>query len=99
MKYFLPGNSYCGSNCLSKLITPAFSTVYIGSTSLPIQYVVMVSVSLFHFLLCCLYFCATSRLQDRRLYCLIIFGGIILGVQSVLKNYNCFLVVALVGKR
>ena len=28
------------------------------------------------------------RLRCRRLYCLIIFGGVIYGVQSVQKNYN-----------
>ena len=55
VKYFLPGNLYCGSNCFSKLIKPGFSTVYNGNISLPMQWVIA-SVSLCHFLLCCSYF-------------------------------------------
>ena len=38
------------------------------------------------------------RLRDSCLYCLIIFGGIIFGMYSVLKNKNCFLMVAFIGR-
>ena len=55
-KYFLLGNSYCGSNCFSKLANPSFSKVCTGSISFPIQYVT-VSVSFCHFLPFRSYFC------------------------------------------
>ena len=93
-KYFLLGNSYCGSNCFSKLAKPSFSIVYMGNISFPIQYMTA-SVSLCHFLLFRLYFCV-ALIESMIDTCDLPSGVLLLAVveccESALsfRNSSCF---------